>query len=317
MTATARKAARLRFNFRRLPLVSQAALWMFLGGVVGGLMNVVIRLCTEELHPLVVVFWRNAFSLAFMAPWIWRHGLGTLRSSKVVFFSLRALVSFVSMVTWFVGLTVVPLGTATALNFTAPLFATIGAALILGEQVRARRWTAIILGFVGVIVILRPFGPIDANMLWILGSAATAAMGSITVKFLSRTESAMTIVAFLVICTTPMALVPALFVWQWPGLVVWAGLVLLGLFGTIAHFCVARALGAVDQSVVSAFEFLRLPYAALLAWMFFGEATDVWTWIGAAVIAGSALYVAHREAQLARHAPERVSGGRPPPTPVH
>ena len=78
------------------------------------------------------------------------------------------------MVTWFIGINLVPLATATALNFTAPLFATIGAALILKEQVRARRWSAIGIGFVGVIVILRPFGPVDANLLLILASAATA-----------------------------------------------------------------------------------------------------------------------------------------------
>jgi drug/metabolite transporter (DMT)-like permease len=73
----------------------------------------------------------------------------------------------------------------------------------------------------------------------------------------------------------------------------------------------ARALGAADASACAAFEFLRLPYAAVLAWVFFGEPTDAWTWIGAAIIAGSTLYVVHREAQLARQAPERVSGGRP------
>src|SRR5437763_592303 len=133
MTSTARTAARLRFNYRRLPPVGQAALWMMLGGIVGGLMNVVIRICGSQIHPL------------------------------------------------------------------------------------------------------------DASMLWILASAAIAAMGSITVKFLARTQSAGAIVAYMVIFTTPMALIPALFVWTWPSLRVWLGLALLGLFGTVAHFSVARA----------------------------------------------------------------------------
>jgi drug/metabolite transporter (DMT)-like permease len=314
MAITDRAAARLG----TLPLVTQAALWMLLGALVGGMMNVTIRLVSAEIHPLEVVFFRNLFSLLFMVPWLARVGFGVLRSpSKFGFFLLRALVSFISMVTWFIGINLVPLATATALNFTAPLFATIGAALILKEQVRARRWTAIACGFVGVIVILRPFGPADANQLLILVSAATAAMGAITVKFLSRTESASAIVTFMVLYTTPMALVPALFVWTWPSLAAWLQLVALGLLGTIAHFSVARALGAADASICAAFEFLRLPYAALLAWIFFSEPTDFWTWVGAAIIAGSALYVAHREAKLARRAPERVSGGRPPTPSVH
>jgi drug/metabolite transporter (DMT)-like permease len=317
MTQTARAAARMRFNFRRLPPVSQAALWMAMGGVVGGLMNVVIRLCAEEAHPLEIVFFRNLFGLVVMLPWLRQIGFRSLRSSKSVFFMLRAFVAFVSMVTWFIGITIVPLATATALNFTAPLFATIGAALILGENVRARRWTAIGLGFVGVIVILRPFRPIDTTMLWILVSAATAAMGSITVKFLARTENATSIVGYMVLFTTPMSLIPALFVWSWPSPLLWLGLVLLGIMGSLSHFTVARALGAADQSVVATFEFLRLPYSALLAWLFFGEPTDMWTWIGAAIIACSSLYVAHREAKLARHAPDRVSGGRPVATPLH
>jgi drug/metabolite transporter (DMT)-like permease len=230
---------------------------------------------------------------------------------------LRAAVAFISMLSWFYGINLVPLATAQALNFTAPLFATVLAALILKERVRIRRWTAVVIGFLGVMVVLRPFGAVDPNMLWILASAATGAMGAITVKFLVRTESASSIVTWMVLLGTPMALVPALFVWTWPSPTGLAWLVALGALGTLAHLSMARALGAADASVCAAFEFLRLPYAALLAWFFFGEPTDAWTWAGAAIIAGSTLYVAHREAKLARHAPERVSGGRPAAPTLH
>jgi drug/metabolite transporter (DMT)-like permease len=301
----------------KLPPIVQAALWMIAGGAVSGLMNVTIRLAAADLPPLEIVFFRNLFSLFCMLPLLGRIGLSRLRSAKLGFYLLRSLVAFVSMATWFTGIALVPLATATALNFTAPLFATIGAALVLHERVRARRWTAIVLGAVGVLVILRPFGPLDGNMLLILISAATAAMGSITVKFLARTESAGAIVAYMVLFTTPLSLVPALFVWEWPSLQALFYLVVLGIFGTFSHFSVARALGAADASAVAPFEFLRLPYAALLAWVFFAEPTDAWTWAGAAIICGASLYVAHREARLARNDPAKVSGGRPAPTPLH
>jgi drug/metabolite transporter (DMT)-like permease len=298
--------------------VMQAGIWMFLGGVTGGLMNVIVRFASAEMHPFEVVFFRNLFSLMFMLPWLIRTTTSTgMRTGKLGFYALRAAIAFISMLTWFYGINLVPLGTAQALNFTAPLFATILAAVILKEQVRARRWSAIAIGFLGVLIVLRPFGPIDTNMLWILVSAATAAMGAITVKFLSRTESASSIVAWMVLLATPMSLIPALFVWQWPSLGVLGWLVSLGLLGTVAHFSFARALGAADASVCAAFEFLRLPYAAFLAWAFFSEPTDTWTWVGAAVIMSSTLYVAHREAQLSRRAPERVSGGRLAAPSVH
>jgi drug/metabolite transporter (DMT)-like permease len=301
-----------------LPPVLQAGFWMFFGGVTGGLMNVVIRYASEEMHPFEVVFFRNFFSLLFMVPWLVRTAASTgMRTGKLGFYVLRAGVAFVSMLTWFYGINLVPLATAQALNFTAPLFATVLAALILKEWVRIRRWTAVVIGFLGVMVVLRPFGAVDPNMLWILASAATGAMGAITVKFLVRTESASAIVAWMVLLGTPMALVPALFVWTWPSLEGFGWLIALGALGTLAHLAFARALGAADASVCAAFEFLRLPYAALLAWFFFGEPTDAWTWIGAAIIAGSTLYVAHREAQLTRQAPERVSGGRPAAPTLH
>src|SRR5262249_31535263 len=152
-----------------------------------------------------------------------------LKTDKVGFYTLRAIVAFISMVTWFVGVSLVPLSTATSLNFTAPLFATIGAVLVLKEKVRRRRWTAIAVGFLGVIVILRPFGPVDANMLLILGSAATAAMGAVTVKFLLRTESPAAVVCYMVIYLTPVSLIPALFVWSWPSPTVWLYMMALGL----------------------------------------------------------------------------------------
>lgn len=302
----------------RLPLVVQAGIWMFVAGITGGLMNVVIRFASEDVHPFEVVFFRTFFSLLFMLPWLARSlSHAGLRTEKLGFYALRAAVSFISMLTWFYGINLVPLATAQALNFTAPLFATILAAIILKESVRARRWSAVAIGFIGVTIVLRPFSGADASMLWILGSAATAAMGSITVKFLVRTESASSIVTWMVLLGTPMSLVPALFVWTWPSLTALVWLLSLGALGTLSHLATARALGAADASVCAAFEFLRLPYAALLAWVFFSEPTDAGTWIGAAVIACSTLYVVHREARLARQAPERVSGGRPAAPSLH
>jgi drug/metabolite transporter (DMT)-like permease len=236
-----------------------------------------------------------------LAPWVIRSGPALLRSRNKGFYLLRAGVGVVSMATWFYGITVVPLATATAVNFTAPLFATLAAALVLHEDVRLRRWSAVLLGFLGVLVIMRPGSErLDANLLILLLSAATAAMNNITVKFLARSEPPSRIVALFMIYLTPLSLIPALFVWQWPDPSTLGALVGLGCLGTIAHLSVARALAAADASVCAPFEFARLPFAALIGFLWFGEVTDLWTWVGAAIIAGSSVYVAYREARLAR-----------------
>src|SRR6516164_2770973 len=295
-------AIRPPFNLTapRLTPITRAALWIVLSGICSVMMNVLIRIAAQGLHPFEVAFFRCLFGLVFVLPWIVKSGPALWPNRMAGFYLLRASIGLVSMATWFYGITVVPLATATAVNFTAPLFATLAAALILQEDVRFRRWSAVVLGFVGVLVIMRPGSArIDANLLILLLSAAPGAMNNITVKFLSRSERPSTIVAFFMIYLTPLSLIPAFFVWRWPDLSTFGALVGLGCLGTIAHISVARALAAADASACAPFEFARLPFAALIGFLWFGEVTNLWTWIGAAIIAGSSVYVAHREARLA------------------
>jgi drug/metabolite transporter (DMT)-like permease len=285
----------------RLAPITRAALWILLSGICSVMMNVLIRVAAQTMHPFEVAFFRCFFGLVLLLPWIVRSGPALLHSRNSGFYLLRAGIGLVSMATWFYGITVVPLATATAVNFTAPLFATLAAALVLHEDVRLRRWSAVVLGFVGVLVIMRPGSArLDPNLLLLLLSAATAAMNNITVKFLVRSEPPSRIVAFFMIYLTPLSLIPALFVWQWPDPSTFGALVGLGCLGTIAHISVARALAAADASACAPFEFARLPFAALIGFLWFGEVTDFWTWVGAAIIAVSSIYVAHREARLAR-----------------
>src|SRR5205823_13500132 len=168
-------------------------------------------------------------------------------------------------------------------------------------DVRLRRWSAVAIGFAGVLVIIRPDADrLDLNLLLILLSAGSAAMNNITVKFLARTERPNTIVAYFVMYLTPLSLLPALFVWQWPDLRTLAALVGLGAIGTLAHLSLARAYVAAVASACAPCELVRLPYAALIGFLIFGEVPDGFTWLGAAIIAGAAMYVAYREAHVAK-----------------
>src|SRR5215469_8568587 len=208
-----------RFTMPRLAPTTRAALWILLSGICAVMMNVLIRVAAQSMHPFEVAFFRCLFGLVLVLPWIVKRGPALLRSRNAGFYLLRAAIGLVSMATWFYGITVVPLATATAVAFTGPLFATLAAVLVLHEDVRLRRWSAVVLGFLGVLVIMRPGNErVDANLLILLLSAATGAMNNITVKFLARTERPSTIVAFFMIYLTPLSLIPALFVWQTPGL---------------------------------------------------------------------------------------------------
>ena len=274
---------------------------MLIGGFCAIMMNVLIRFAAYRLHPFEVTFFRCLFSLVVMLPFIIRSGPALLATPKAGFYTLRAVVGLISMLSWFYGITIVPLATATAVNFTAPLFATMAAALVLHEDVRLRRWAAVVIGFIGVLVIMRPSrDSVDPMLLLILVSAASSAMNNITVKYLVRSERPNTIVALFSVYLTPLSLIPALFVWQWPDLRSLGALIALGIIGTLAHLSVARAYLAADASACAPYEFVRLPYAALIGYLLFGEVSDGWTWVGAAIIAGAAIYVAHREAKLAR-----------------
>lgn len=287
----------------KIPLPVQGALWMVTGAALFSLLNLLIRHGATELHPFQVAFFRNFFSLMFMLPWLAKAGLGGLHTSKAWLYTTRSLTGLAAMLTWFYALSVMPLGEAVALSFTTPLFATIGAALFLGEVVRLRRWSATVVGFIGVLVIIRPDAEaISLPAAIVLVSACFSAASALQVKALSRTESPAVMVTYMVLFLTPMSLVPALFVWSWPswGMLVW--LVLMGGIATLGHLALTRAFTLADASAMMPFDYTKLPFAALLGYLAFGETMDLWAWVGAGIIAGSTIYIAQREAMLARRA---------------
>ena len=264
-------------------------------------MNVFVRLATEQIAALEVAFFRNFFALMFMLPWLARVGFEPLRTQRIKLHLVRSFFALATMIAWFSALALLPLNEAVALNFTVPLFATAGAALVLGEVVRARRWTATVIGFLGTLIILRPgFAEVTPAMALPVVAALTMACATLTVKSLSRTESAATVVLYMTVILTPLSLVPALFVWQWPDWPTLGYLVGLGGSGALAHLLLTIAYCKADASAVIPFDYARLPFVAVIAFFLFDEVPDLWTWLGAAVIAASAIYIAHREAQVAR-----------------
>ncbi|MBK8283540.1 MAG: DMT family transporter [Ahniella sp.] len=281
----------------------RAALLMCVSAVFFALMAVMIRLASSELHAFQIAFFRCFFGFIFTIPLVWHHGPSLLRTDRFGLYLVRCGIGIFSMLSGFWAVVHLPLAQAVALTYSTPLFVTIGAALVLHEVVRARRWTAVLVGFAGVLVIVRPFDIDITFATWVaLASAALSAAASISIKFLSRTEKPDTIVFYSTAIWVPLALGPALYVWITPTGWTWAWVVLAGLFGTLGHMFWTRAYKLGDASALTPITYLQLPIVTVFAWILFGEVLDRYTLIGALIVFASNLYIAHRESQVARRA---------------
>ena len=266
-------------------------------------MAVMIRLASSQLHAFEIAFFRNFFGFVFAVPLLVHHGLGILKTDKLSLYVGRCLIGIVSMLCGFYAIVHLPLAKAVTISYSTPLFVTILAVLFLGEMVRLRRWTAVFLGFIGVLVIMRPGAEtFDANTLVALTAAVLSAIVAISIKVLSRTEKPDAIVLWTTMLWVPLSLVPALFVWTWPTGWTWAWIIGAGFFGTAGHMFWTRALKRGDASMLTPISFMQVPFVAVLAWWLFDETVTGWTAAGAAIIFVANAYIAHREARNASRA---------------
>ena len=281
--------------------VLRGALLMAAAAACYAILHGSVRYVSSELHPFEITFFRNLFGLIVLAPWFVVHGLKPLRTRRIGLHLLRASSNVIAMLMFFMALSMTPLAQVQALGFTAPLFTTVLAIFILGERVRLRRWTALIAGFIGALIIVRPgFQPIDTGSLLTVASAAIWAFTLITIKLLSRTDSAVTITAYMVLLMSPLSLLPALYYWTWPSPEMWLWLVVCGVSGTIAQLLMAQSFRVADATVVLPFDFTKIVWGALIGYLAFGEVVDIWTWIGAGVIFSGVTYITYRERNLAK-----------------
>ncbi|MDP6108441.1 MAG: DMT family transporter [Rhodospirillales bacterium] len=285
----------------RLPASLRGSLWMILAGVFFTILSIMIRMASKEVHILEVVFFRYFINLIIMLPWLISIGLQGLKTNNMKFYVARSTCSFLGALCWFAAMSLMPLAEATALGFTTPLFATLGAVLFLSETVRARRWIALVTGFLGTLIILRPgFAVITTPAMFAIFGALFIAGSALFVKVLSRTDSPNTIVLYTGILATPISLIPAMFIWVWPTIEGWLWLTGVGAMATFGHLAYTRAFAIADTSAVLPFDYIRLIFVAIAAFILFGEVPDIWTWIGGGIIGGATIYIAHREAAAAR-----------------
>jgi drug/metabolite transporter (DMT)-like permease len=288
-----------RDRFFRLPGNIQGAAWLVLGGLCYTGVSALIKYLCLTLPFIEVAFFRCALGLVIILPSLLRHRFVQMRSTRHGGHLWRGVLGTLSMMVGFFVLTRLHLADATAVSFTTPLFVIVVAALFLGETIRWRRWTATAVGFVGVLVMMRPGASgFDIMLLVALAGACLNAVVVCVVKSLTGTESSSTMLVMVTIWGSVLLVVPAIVLWQPPTAVEWALALGLGSLATMGQYCIIRAYTAGEATAVAPFDYLRLPFSVLLGLWVFAEVPSVWTLVGALIIVGSTLYIARREAQL-------------------
>ena len=286
---------------RQTPVMRGIVL-MCLSTVAFSIMHGLVRFVSEVLPPFQIAFFRNFFGLAFLLPLLMRSRFAVLRTKQIGLHALRGVINMAAMLMFFTALSISPIAKVTALGFTAPIFMAILAVIVLGERFRIYRWSAIFLGFVGMLIILRPgLVVIDTGALLVIGSAVLWAVAMLIIKIQSRTESSLTIVAYMGIFLGVFSIAPALWVWQPFELQTLGLMALIGLFGSIAQMAISESLKETDPTALMPFDFLKLIWTAMIGAWFFAEIPDIFTWIGATVIFSSGLFIAFRERSVRSH----------------
>jgi len=274
---------------------------MVLTGAMFVGVTVVVRYLGTSMNPVQAGFIRYAFGLLMVLPLLSRAGVLSLHSKRIGFHALRGLAHGCGVMLWFFAMSRIPIAEVTALGFTAPVFTTLGAALFLRERLRSYRVIAMLAGFAGALLILRPgFREIDIGALAQVAAAPLFACSFLMAKSATRTESSTMIVVMLsVFCTLTLAL-PALAVWRTPTLEELELLFATAALATTGHYCMTRAFKAAEVSAVQPFTFLQLVWATLLGLVLFDEHPDLWIALGGALIVAAASWMAHREVQSQR-----------------
>ena len=256
----------------------------------------IVRHLSEELHPFQLVFFRTVLGFLFILPALRRIDTSKLKIIPRPLYFFRAIFNITSVFGAFYAVSHIPLADAVAYSYLAPIFATLLAALFLGEKFRLARLLAVLCAFAGMLVLLRPgFQELGPGVIGALVSALCFAATMTCVKKLTGEDPPSVVTFYGFALGTPISLVVALFFWQWPTALQWPLILVLGVCSVTAHICMARAFSLAEMTAVMPVDFTRLIFASIIGITLFGDPFDIFTWIGAAMILSSSVYVAYRE----------------------
>ncbi|MEX2453422.1 MAG: DMT family transporter [Rhodospirillaceae bacterium] len=293
----------VRDTFARMSPSLQGAIWMTLSAVLFAAQAGIVRYLAADFHFVEIAFFRAAFGVLVMLPWLMRRGVGTLRTPYTGRYVARGFLSTAAMYGWFGGLTLIALGDATAISFTFPLFIALFGVLLLGERAHATRWIAMAVGFAGTLIVVRPgFQEFNIGVLMVIGAGVCIAGSAMILKVMLRTDPPDKVALYQSIYMLPFAAVGAYFVWTWPTAEQWFWAFAVGAVSTWAQRLYSRAFAVGDVGAIMPFDFMRLPFAVLIGLFAFSQVPDVWTLAGGTVIFVASVYSGRAEGLRARKA---------------
>ena len=290
---------RLRRRVAGLPPPVRGLMWAAASGFVFALLNSSLRVLSTQLDPFQTQFLRYLFGLLVLVPLILHRGVRSYIPQRIGPQFTRGFVHTIGLCLWFAALSHIPLADMTAISFTGPIFIMVGAYFFFHEPMRWERWLAAGIGLLGVVIVLAPKlgGTGGWYNLVMFSSAPVFAASFLLTKGLTRTESAGVIVVWQAISVTLFSLPLALIAWHDPSPWQWLGFVGCGILGSTGHYCLTRSFRATDISATQSVKFLDLVWATITGWLLFAEVPSTWTFVGAAVILGSTLWIARRESR--------------------
>lgn len=288
----------------------RAALWM--GGSIASFLTMTVagRAIVPALDVFQLMEMRSVIGWFILLPLVLASGgFAAMRTKRPMQHIGRNVVHYAGQFAWLQALTMIPLAQLISIEFTTPIWGALLAVLFLGERMSARKVAAILLGLIGVLIIVRPGAtPVDPGHLIMLAGAVGFGISVVMVKSLTRTESVVAIIFWMLIIQSAIGLVPAILVWQTPEAWMWPWILIVSFTGMSSHFCMARALTYAEATVVMPMDFLRLPLSALIGYLLYSEQIDLFTAIGATLIlAGNVFNVQRRAREPEMRRPERHS----------
>ena len=265
----------------------------------GTVMLSFLKIAQEDVNVYVAGFFRFFLGLIIILPYIIKNKEAVLKTTHLKQHFLRAILGLPAMLIYFSALVLLPIEKLTAISFVVPLIVTILAVFFLGEKIFLYRTLALILGFSGMLVIIRPgFVDISIGVYMVLFSALLWSINIIITKKISKDDSAITILAYQSIFMSLLSFFIVLFFWEMPSLKTFIYLFLAAICGTVLHLTLNHAFKLVDVSMTQPYSFLNLVFASIIGYFVFDEIPDLYTWIGALIIFTGVLIISYREMKL-------------------
>lgn len=280
----------------RLPGNARGALWVTMGTVAFALNDVLVKHLGRTIHPFELGLFRYGIGFLLLSPVFISMGWKELKTHHPGLHATRLVIACTAQIGVFYSVIYLMLADATAIAFSRPLFTTMVAVFVLGEVVGWRRWTATTVGFIGVVVMVRPgHAAFDPIALVAVFAACVFAIANVLIRVLSRTEPPNRILFYYHLGGTMVFAAPAAWMWTTPVGVQWLLLFMIGVLTTVGMVGFVRGFSAGEASIIGPMEYTRLIYAALLGYYLFAEIPDIWTGVGALIIVVSVLYIARRD----------------------